>query len=212
MRLQFLAPLFSLFLLALGSVEDNIYIRTEIDIVNILEDTKQFENFVNLFLPNATFDNGDVIVRGPAAIEALLSSTVYFPGTITQSASTTSVIQLDPAFDPLGAASTANSTTYVTTTFVGQGATSGQTQSFFGVFHDTFIKTGDFPIFGGWKFSSRKFTSIVSFLTAFHFFFPRLNERLLLHLGLLLLLRRPLPWSHPSPYPLPPVPTLSRLH
>lgn len=167
MRFQFLAPLFSLFLLALGGVEDNIYIRSEIDFFNFITDAKLFSRLDEVFAPNATFRIVEettqiASVQGISDIEALAAS-VEYPGVVTQSASATNLIVLHSPFDLLGSAATANATTYITVTYFGLGARRGQTASIFAVYEDTFVKTGDFAIFGGWKFNSRVFTTFVSF-------------------------------------------------
>ncbi|MCJ1271785.1 hypothetical protein MMC22_011690 [Lobaria immixta] len=150
MRLQFLAILCSLFLLALAGVEDNIRINELIDAVNFYEDAKDWDSLNRLFLPNATYTifDEDVqvdFVRGIVAIKAVISGSVtgnHYP------------------FDPLGSAAKANATTYLTITFFGRGAQEGQTKFIFAVNQDTFVKTGDFRKYGGWKFSSRVFTNL----------------------------------------------------
>lgn len=174
MRFQLLATLCSLFLLALAGLQDNRYIKGEIDFVNFVEDAKDFNRLNRVFLPNATYTifEEDVqvdFVRGIVPIKASISRFLY-PGTVTQSASTTQLIELDYPFDPIGSAATANATTYVTITFFGRGNQSGLTKSYFGVYQDRFVKTGNFEVFGGWKFSSRVFTTFVSFFPAFNLY------------------------------------------
>ena len=167
MRFQFLAPLFSLFLLALGGVEDNIYIRSEIDYFNFVTDARQYFRLDDIFAPNATFRIVEettqiASAQGISDIKALVASGEP-PGVVTQIASSTNLIQLDPPFDGLGSAARANSTTYISVTYFGQGARRGQTAFIFAVYEDTFVKTGDFVNFGGWKFNSRVFTTYVCF-------------------------------------------------
>lgn len=166
MRFQFLAPLFSLFLLALGGVEDNIYIRSEIDFYNFITDAKLYSRLNEIFTPNATFRIIEettlaASVQGISDIKALVAS-AESPGVVTQVASTTNVIALHSPFDLLGSAATANATTYITATYFGLGARRGQTAFLFAVYEDTFVKTGDFANYGGWKFSSRVLSTYVS--------------------------------------------------
>ena len=192
MRFQFLVTLCSLFLLALAGVEDDNRINKVISAFNFYTDAKDFDSLNRLFLPNATYAVFEEevqidFVRGIVDIKALISKTLY-PGTVTQSASTTQLIDLDYPSDPHGSAAKANATTYETITFFGRGAQRGLTKSFFAVYKDTLVKTGDFRKFGGWKFSSRVFTTFVSFFPAFNLFSGQTKLSL------------PLPPSPPFPF------------
>lgn len=71
MQFQLLGPLFSLFLLALGGIEDQLYLHNEINAFNFFWDAVDFENLDSLFVPNATFDVGKGSVKGITAINAL---------------------------------------------------------------------------------------------------------------------------------------------
>lgn len=164
MRFQlFLASLSSLLLVSLAhrTSEDYINIQREISEFNILFDLKQFSKIGPLFTPNATYNAGDGDVQGIPAIEGVLAK-IGKPGTITQLAATTQDIELLEPSKGSGAADTAKAITYITATFLGSGKLKGEAFFVFAQFSDTFIQTGDLSLFGGWKFTSRKFIELVS--------------------------------------------------
>ena len=132
MRFQLLAPLFFLFFLALGDVEDTVQISNLIESFGSLADALDLASLDRLFFTDATFDAGDGNgpVQGIPAINTLITE-IEFPGTFRRSQTTSKLVQLNPPFSGLGLATSANATTYVTVKYFGEGAQRGLATSFF---------------------------------------------------------------------------------
>ena len=155
-----LLALTSLFTPSLTSSTDVLYIEKLTADFAIALDTKNFKAFEIEFIPTATYDPGSGPVTGFANIEKTLAAIVA--NNVTQNSLTTQSISLAPPFDNQGGAGTASAITYADVAFLGKGPLAGKAFVFFGLFKDKFVKTGDFANYGGWKFSSRVFQSLVS--------------------------------------------------
>ena len=163
MRLHILLLALASFLFStpsLSSPSDVLYIRKLISDFAINLDLKNFKAFEVEFISTATYDPGNGPVKGVPAIQKALAAIVA--NNVTQSSLTTQSINLAPPFDIQGAAGKASAITYAIVSFIGQKADAGKVFIFYGLFKDNLVKTGDFANYGGWKFSDRKFVTLVS--------------------------------------------------
>ena len=123
---------------------------------SIALDTLNFTAISNLFLPNATLDFNSPripIVKGVDAIEQTLAKLAP-PGTISQHTVHSWSICLS-SDDHAGG------TTYTVATYFGKDKLAGQVLTFYGLFHDTFIKIDEAGC-GGWRINTRALEFIVS--------------------------------------------------
>lgn len=151
-----------LFTPSLSSVEDILYIQRLTADFGIVLDSKNFKALATEFIPEATYDPGNGVVTGIPNIIKVLTPIVK--DRVVQSAFTTQSITLVPTFDTQGGAFFATATTYATVSYIGQGALAGKVFVVYGSFRDSLKKTAEFDLYGGWKFSSRVFTVLVSTL------------------------------------------------
>lgn len=145
---------------SLTSPSDILYIRNLAADFSINLDTKNFKGLDVEFIPTATYDAGNGAVKGISAIKEILALIVR--NVTTQSSVTTQSVSLGPPFDVQGAAGTASAIAYAIVTNLGTGAEEGKAFTVYGYWNDTLVKTSDFADYGGWKFSSRVFKSLVS--------------------------------------------------
>lgn len=160
---------FFFFARVLGSPSDILYIQKLVADEGILVDAKNFAGLVNIFTPNATYNAGTPSqdVFGIDNIEAILSA-ILPPGSITHNAVSTQSYTLGPPFDEQGSAGTATGVVYITVSYIGQGDLSGQALVFFGKYDDSYVKSGDRALYGGWRINKRVFVGFVSF--------PKVNQ------------------------------------
>ena len=151
---------FFFFTPSLTSPSDVLYIQKLTADFAINADTKNFTAYDVEFIPTATYDPGNGAVKGISAIKETLA--LVFQNVTTQTSVTTQSVSLGPPFDVQGAAGTASAIAYAIVTNLGQGAEVGKAFTVYGYWNDTLVKTGDFANYGGWKFSSRGFVSLVS--------------------------------------------------
>lgn len=163
-HLPFLALTF-LFSPSLSSPGDVLYIKELTADFAINLDAKNFNAFDSEFIPTATYDPGPGPVTGIPNIKKALAGIVV--GNVTQSSLTTQSISLSPTFDTQGSASRASATTYAIVSYIGQRADAGKVFIVYGLFKDQLVKTGDFGDYGGWRFRSRVFQSLVSAVWGF---------------------------------------------
>ena len=152
LRLLFLAWTF-LFTPSISSPDDVLYIQKLIADFSLNLDAKNFQAVDSTFLPTATFDSDTGVVTGIPAIKKFLAGIVQ--NNATQSTLSTQSIDLAAPFDVQGSASNASATSYLSVSYIGQGVNAGKVIVASGSFKDQLVKTGDFGIYGGWKFSSR---------------------------------------------------------
>lgn len=147
--------------LAFGSPSDidNI-VKVSADEVRYL-DKKDFASFSKVFTKNATYNAGEgPNVYGIPSIQKVLANIVK--DVPSQSALSTTSINLLPPYDEQGSASAAEAEIYTTDTFFGRGDLSGQVLVFFAKYVDKYEKTADVATYGGWRISQRFFVSFVS--------------------------------------------------
>ena len=152
---------FLFFTPSLTSPSDVLYIEKLTADFAINLDTKNIKGFDVEFIPKATYNPGNGPVKGIAAIKNILG--LVTQNATTQTSITTQSIDLGPPFDVQGAAATASGITDAIVTNLVTGADEGKAFTVYGFRTDKLVKTGDFANYGGWKFSSRVFKSLVSF-------------------------------------------------
>lgn len=151
---------FLFFTPSLTSPSDVLYIQKLTADFAINADTKNFNGYDVEFIPTATYDPGNGPIKGIPAIKETLA--LVFKNVTTQTSVTTQSVSLGPPFDLQGAAGTASAIAYAIVTNLGIGAEEGKAFTVYGHWKDTLVKTADFADYGGWKFSSRAFVSLVS--------------------------------------------------
>lgn len=163
--LPLLLLLFLSFSLAFGSTADVLYIEKLVADQGQLLDTKNFAGLANIFTPNATYNPGGDPTSNVYGIDNIKATLARIVGsTITHGAVTTESITLEPFFDEQGSANAAVGVIYIIFTYVGQGKLAGQALSIYAKYEDTYVKTGDRNLYGGWRISKRFFVPFVSFL------------------------------------------------
>ncbi|MCJ1469092.1 hypothetical protein MMC07_007725 [Pseudocyphellaria aurata] len=144
--------------LALGSPSDIIYIeKLNADEAQIV-DAHDYSKLADIFTTTATYKSGpsQPTVNGIENVEATIAFVIP-PEVITHTEINTQSITLKPPFDEQGAAGTASGVIYTTVAYIGQGNATGSALIFFAKFEDSYVKTGDFAKYGGWRISNRSF-------------------------------------------------------
>ena len=127
---------------------DELEIRTKFSLYATATDTKQFNQYDDIFTQDVFADYGGQTYNGLSAFKAF--ETAAIGNNVTQHAVTNTVVDFVDSKAP-------NSTAYVVMTYLGQGDLSGQVCQFYGKYEDQWVQ-----VRGAWRIKRRVLSLFVS--------------------------------------------------